>query len=329
MTERNNAGVGEPQRTRTPRQRTASRARRKRPGIGFIAPSGQVLESAALERAIAWFKSRDFRVVCPAAVIRSHQRFAGDDNIRLAALHAMLARDDVDLVMAVRGGYGVSRLLDRIDYGLIARSGKILAGHSDITALTAAAHAQVKAIGYCGPTACYDFGAEAVSTFTEKHFFGVLHHARHRIEVTAPNPQPLQVRGRIWGGNLAMIAHLVGTPYLPRINNGILFVEDINEHPYRIERMLYQLHHAGVLQRQRALLLGDFSGYRLQANANAYDFATMVAHLRARFKLPIITGLPFGHCRDKVTIPFGASALLDVTYSGFSLSLSDYPHLAG
>lgn len=329
MTERNNAGVGEPQRTRIPRQRTASRARRKRPGIGFIAPSGQVLEPAALERAIAWFKSRDFRVVCPAAVIRSHQRFAGDDNIRLAALHAMLARDDVDLVMAVRGGYGVSRLLDRIDYGLIARSGKILAGHSDITALTAAAHAQVKAIGYCGPTACYDFGAEAVSTFTEKHFFGVLHHARHRIEVTTPNPQPLQVRGRIWGGNLAMIAHLVGTPYLPRINNGILFVEDINEHPYRIERMLYQLHHAGVLQRQRALLLGDFSGYRLQANANDYDFAAMVAHLRARFKLPIITGLPFGHCRDKVTIPFGASALLDVTYSGFSLALSDYPHLAG
>ena len=241
----------------------------------------------------------------------------------------MLARDDVNLVMAVRGGYGVSRLLERIDYGLIARSGKILAGHSDITAMTAAAHAQVRAIGYCGPTACHDFGAEAISTFTENHFFGVLHQARHRIEVTTPNPQPLQVRGRIWGGNLAMIAHLVGTPYLPRINNGILFVEDIGEHPYRIERMLYQLQHAGVLQRQRALLLGDFSGYRLQPNDNGYDFAAMVDHLRARFKLPIITGLPFGHCRDKVTIPFGASAFLDVTYSGFSLSLSGYPYLAG
>ncbi len=329
MTKSHNAGVGDGPVRRTPRQRSAMPGRRKRPGIGFIAPSGQVMDPAALERAIAWFKLHDFRVICPAAVSLSHQRFAGDDSTRLAALHTMLARDDVNLVMAVRGGYGVSRLLDRIDYGLIARSGKILAGHSDITAIAAAAHARVKAMGYCGPTACYDFGAEAVSTFTENHFFGVLNQARHQIEVTTPNPQPLQVRGRIWGGNLAMIAHLVGTPYLPRIHNGILFVEDIGEHPYRIERMLYQLHHAGVLQRQRALLLGDFSGYRLQPNDNGYDFAAMVDHLRARFKLPIITGLPFGHCRDKVTIPFGASALLDVTHSGFSLSLSGYPYLAG
>ena len=311
----------------TGRKRPVPRLRRKRPGVGFIAPSGQVLDPAALERAVAYFKARDFRVFCPAAVSRTHQRFSGNDSVRLAALHTMLARDDVDLVMAVRGGYGVSRLLDRIDYDLVARSGKILAGHSDITALTAAAHAQVKAIGYCGPTACYDFGAEAVSAFTEQHFFGVLHHAQHRIEVTTSNPQAFQARGHIWGGNLAMIAHLVGTPYLPRINNGILFVEDISEHPYRIERMLYQLHHAGVLQRQRALVLGDFSGYRLQANDNGYDFDAMVDHLRARFSLPIVTGLPFGHCRDKVTIPFGARALLDVTRSGFSLSLSGYPHL--
>ena len=310
-------------------KRSAPRLHRKRPGIGFIAPSGQVLDPDALERATAYFKARDFRVICPAAVSRTHQRFAGDDTLRLAALHTMLARDDVDLVMAVRGGYGVSRLLDRIDYDLIARSGKIIAGHSDITALTAAAQAQVKAIGYCGPTACYDFGAEAVSAFTEQHFFGVLHHAQHRIEVATPNPQAFQARGRIWGGNLAMIAHLVGTPYMPRINNGILFVEDISEHPYRIERMLYQLHHTGVLQRQRALVLGDFSGYQLQANDNGYDFDAMVDHLRGRFNLPIITGLPFGHCRDKVTIPFGARALLDVTRSGFSLALSGYPRLPG
>ena len=298
-----------------------------RPGIGFIAPSGQLLDPEALDRAIDYFKARDFRVVCPPAVRRSHQRFAGTDTTRVQALHTMLARDDVDVVMAVRGGYGLSRLLDRLDYELIARSKKILVGHSDFTALTAAMYAQGKTIGYCGPTAAYDFGAHAVSPFTEGHFFGVLHHARHRIEVTASNPYRLNLNGRIWGGNLAMLAHLAGTRYLPRIGNGILFVEDINEHPYRIERMLYQLHHAGILARQRALVLGDFSEYKLLSNDNGFNFETMVAHLRDRLGIPVITGLPFGHCRDKLTIPFGAKAVLEVGHSGFSLELSAYPFL--
>ena len=301
--------------------------RNARPGIGFIAPSGQLLDPEALDRAIDYFKARDFRVICPAAVRRSHQRFAGTDAARVQALHAMLARDDVEVVMAVRGGYGLSRLLDRLDYELIARSKKILVGHSDFTALTAAMYAQGKTIGYCGPTAAYDFGAHAVSPFTEGHFFGVLHHARHRIEVTASNPYRLNLNGRIWGGNLAMLAHLAGTRYLPRIGNGILFVEDINEHPYRIERMLYQLHHAGILARQGALVLGDFSEYKLLSSDNGFNFETMVAHLRDRLGIPVITGLPFGHCRDKLTIPFGAKAVLEVGHSGFSLELSAYPFL--
>ena len=303
-------------------------AKKSHPGIGFIAPSGQVLDVAALNRAVAYFKARGFHVVCPAAVRRTHQRFAGNDPGRLQALHAMLARDDVDVVMAVRGGYGLSRLLDRIDYGQIARSNKIFVGHSDFTALNSAMYAQGKTASYCGPTACYDFGADAVSGFTEEHFFGVLLHARHRVEIAAANPYRFNAAGRIWGGNLALLAHLAGTPYLPRINRGILFVEDINEHPYRIERMLYQLHYAGVLQRQQALVLGDFSDYKALPNDNGFDFAAMADHLRGRFQIPIITGLPFGHCRDKLTIPFGARVRLDVTRSGFSLDFSAYPSLA-
>ena len=299
----------------------------KRPCIGFIAPSGQVLDLAAFERAVAYFNERGYRVICPVAVSRSHQRFAGSDQVRLRALHAMLGRAEVDLVMAVRGGYGISRLLDRIDYRRIAESGKILVGHSDFTALTAAQYAHGKTIGYCGPTAAYDFGAEQVSAFTAHHFFGVLHQPRHAVEINVANPYRFTTAGRIWGGNLAMLAHLAGTPYLPRINNGILFVEDISEQPYRIERMLYQLQYAGVLKRQRALLLGNFSGYQLAPNDNGYNFETMVDHLRERLDIPVITGLPFGHCRDKLTIPFGARASLEVSHSGFSLALSAYPYL--
>ena len=129
----------------------------------------------------------------------------------------------------------------------------------------------------------------------------------------------------MWGGNLAMVVSLLGTPYFPRIDGGILYVEDIGEHPYRVERLLLQLQQAGVLERQRALVLGDFSGYKLGANDNGYDFDTMLAHLRATLPIPVISGLSFGHIPRRVTIPFGAQGRLVSDRDGFSLMLSDYP----
>ena len=137
-------------------------ATRKR-GIGLIAPSGRVQDEAALDRAIDYFKARGWHVVAPAAIRRVDTRFAGSDAQRLAALHAMAARDDVELVMAVRGGYGLSRLLHRIDYQLLAASGKRFVGHSDFTALLCAGFAQGRMGGLAGPTAIYDFGAGNVS----------------------------------------------------------------------------------------------------------------------------------------------------------------------
>ena len=284
----------------------------KKRGIGFIAPSGRLLDEAGLERAIGYFKAHGWRVVAPAAIRRVDQRFAGSDAVRLAALHAMAARDDVDIVMAVRGGYGLSRLLDGIDYPLLAGSGKRFVGHSDFTALLCAGYAHGKMRGLAGPTATYDFGAVEVSPFTESHFWRVIDEGNDEIVVADRATRTGNFAGRLWGGNLALIAHLAGTRHLPRITNGILYVEDINEHPYRIERMLYQLLHAGVLARQKALLLGDFSEYALGASDNGFDFESMVEHLRTRLAIPVLTGLPFGHVRDKLTLPFGAPAMLDV-----------------
>ena len=128
----------------------------------------------------------------------------------------------------------------------------------------------------------------------------------------------------MWGGNLAMIAHLSGTPHLPRIDGGILFLEDIGESPYRCERMLYQLHFAGLLARQRAVLLGTFNGYTLSDSDNGYDAAAMVAHARARFGVRIYTGLPFGHTPEKLTLPVGGRCALDVKDGSARLVLSGY-----
>lgn len=296
----------------------------RKPGIGLIAPSGQVLDAQVLDRAIAYFRERGWRVVAPAAIRRAHQRFAGTDAARVAALHAMAVRDDVDLVMAVRGSYGLSRLLGQIDYALLAKSAKCFIGHSDFTALLSAAYARAGVAGWSGPMACADFG-DPMSPFTEQHLWQMIEHGRDRIEVDGGGSGAYQASGTLWGGNLAMLASLAGTPYLPKIRGGILYVEDINEHPFRVERMLLQLHHAGVLGQQKALLLGDFSGYKLAPNDNGYDFATMVAYLRATLGIPVFTGLPFGHVRDKLTLPFGGKAVLEAGRDGWQLEYSATP----
>ena len=121
-----------------------------------------------------------------------------------------------------------------------------------------------------------------------------------------------------------MVAHLVGTPHMPHVEGGILFLEDIGEHPYRVERMLYQLHFAGVLARQRALLLGSFTGYDLGPNDNGYDAAAMVAHLRSRLGVHVYTGLPFGHCPEKLTLPVGGRCAMAVRDGRARLVFSDY-----
>jgi len=278
-----------------------------------------VIDAEALERAVAYFAARGYKVVAPVALTRKHQRFAGDDDARLAALHAMAARSDIELVMAARGGYGLSRLLDRIDYGLLAKSGKRYIGHSDFTALLCAGYAHGKLAGYSGPMAGHDFGARGINAFAETHFWNMIEQGRDEVSVKEGSAGPWRASGLLWGGNLAMVAHLAGTPYLPRIRGGILYLEDINEHPYRIERMILQLHHAGILSRQRALLLGDFSEYKLASNDNGYDFATMVAHLRESLEIPVFTGLPFGHVREKLTLPFGGKAVLQAGRDGWHL----------
>jgi muramoyltetrapeptide carboxypeptidase len=121
-----------------------------------------------------------------------------------------------------------------------------------------------------------------------------------------------------------MVAHLVGTPHFPTIAGGILVLEDVGEQPYRLERMLYQLHFAGVLARQRALLLGSFTGFDAAPNDNGYDLPATIAHARAHFGVPIYAGLPFGHCRDKLTLPFGGHGDLKVEGGIARLRLSGY-----
>jgi muramoyltetrapeptide carboxypeptidase len=299
----------------------------KQPGIAIFAPAGRPADDAVLPRGIELLEQRGCLVHNYYDPAQSFQRFGGTDEGRLAQLAAAVADPDVQVAIALRGQYGITRLLPRIDFDAAAASGKIFVGFSDMTAFHMGLYAKTGAVSYAGPMFAGDFCAADRVDFTLDNFWQCLTGPTHTItEVAAGNPT-VNVSGTIWGGNLAMMVSLLGTEYFPKIDGGILFLEDIGEHPYRIERMLLQLMQAGVLGRQKAIVLGDFSGYRLSPADHGYDFDAMLAYLRATLPLPVLTGLQFGHIQKRVTIPFGAHARLESDSERFRLTMSDYSTL--
>ena len=308
----------------------------------IFSPSGVVPDRARVRRAAKRLKGHGFAVTLDDSALARHQRFAGSDDERLAALHR-IARQGVDgeacIAMATRGGYGLTRLLDRIDWPLLAKSvenGLRWVGYSDMTALQLAAMAHgaggaqsvphvhhhgedcTHAGGWWhGPMASDDFGADPalgeVDEVTEGCFLeamgGELEAVGFRTEAGFDG---LDVSGRLWGGNLCVLSSLLGTPHLPRIKGGVLFVEDVNEHPYRIERSLLQLHQAGILEAQKAVVLGQFTAFRPSPLDRGYGLKAAVAQLRSVCRVPVLTGLPFGHVPTKVCLPVGRRVTLAV-----------------
>jgi muramoyltetrapeptide carboxypeptidase len=302
--------------------------------IDLVAPSGYPNDPAAVERGLHRLRSEGHRLENAEATRRRFQRFAGSDAERAADLNRLadpsLALPDV--VLAVRGGYGASRILHGLDYQGLQRRLRdqpiAIVGHSDFTAIQCALFAQAGVKSFGGPMFAGNFGAEELSKFTMQHFWQAITHPTLTVTSHTPQREQVDASGMLWGGNLAILASLVGTPYLPPVEGGILFIEDVNEHPFRIERMLYQLYQAGVLGRQRAIVMGEFSGGRLADYDNGYTLDTMIEQIRNVSGIPIVTGLQFGHVDDLLTLPFGASAHLSATERGFTLKMTDYPYLA-
>jgi len=299
----------------------------KTPVVAIIAPSGYALNDEAAQHGIVNLCEQGCHVRNYYESDRKFQRFAATDEARLAQIHAVARDPEVDIVLALRGGYGLTRLLPQIDFPMLAASGKLFVGHSDFTALQMGLLAH-GASSFAGPMLCDDFLREELSAFTLQDFWQCVLQDEHVVHADTDDNPVIDVEGMLWGGNLAMLTHLVGSSYLPAVEGGILFVEDVNEHPYRVERMLLQLAHAGILGRQKALLLGDFSAYKLSDYDNGYDYAQMVAWLRAHLPIPVLTGLPFGHGRDKVTLVNGARAQLHSRQNSFELVMCGYPGLS-
>ena len=282
--------------------------------IYIYSPSSAVRDKAAFRLGIKRLRALGHAVEIDADALSSHQRFAGDDASRLAAI-ARAAASGADLAMISRGGYGLTRILADLPYTALAKaieSGTQFVGLSDFTALQLGLMAKTGAITWQGPCVLDDFGTEAEpDDIMQACLDDLLLAQGEGVGWRLPRGHAVQkdheIHGaKLWGGNLSVLVSLLGTPYFPKVRGGVLFLEDVGEHPYRIERMLTQLLHSGVLGQQKALVLGQFTNYKLVPHDKGFKFDTVVQWLRTQVSIPIVTGLPLGHVPTKVVLPVGA-----------------------
>ncbi|RJX34138.1 MAG: muramoyltetrapeptide carboxypeptidase [Oxalobacter sp.] len=296
-------------------------------GVAIVAPGGYAQDAAAYGAALALMEKQGFIIHSYYNPETKHFRFSDTDDVRAEQLHRAASNPEVQVVMALRGGYGMSRLLPLLDFDFLAKSGKLFVGHSDFTAFQLALLAKTGAMSFAGPMICDDYTVERGSDATRADFLRCISSPTHTVSWPGKGNPSICVSGQLWGGNLSMLTSLLGTPWFPQIEDGILFVEDVNEHPYRIERMMLQLLRAGVFEQQKALVLGDFSGYRLNEYDNGYDFDVMLDYLRQHLPMPVLTGLPFGHMKEKATLAVGCDAQLDSLGELVLLGMMRYPVL--
>jgi muramoyltetrapeptide carboxypeptidase len=297
------------------------------PTIAIIAPGAYAPKPEFAARAIQRLEQRGWHVKNLVDLNAKYLRFSADDATRLAQLVSAVEDPEVDVVMALRGGYGFSRIVEQVDFVKMAASGKLFVGFSDFTPFHLGLLTKTGAISFAGPMLYDDFGSEHEQDITFEHFKNCLTHDKFSFAVPTDDNPTVTVKGTLWGGNLAMLTHLVGSQFMPPIEGGILFVEDVNENPYRVERMLLQLHFAGILAKQKALVLGHFTNYRPGEYDNGYDFHSMLTYIRNKIGIPVITGLPFGHCPNKVTMPIGAQLTLTSDAKQITFEFEGYPHL--
>lgn len=304
--------------------------------IYIYSPSGAVRDKAAFKRGIKRLGAMGHEVQVDPAALASYQRFAGDDAERVAAI-ARAAASGADVALVSRGGYGLTRILPAMDYAAIARSaqaGMRWVGFSDFTALQLAAFSQAGAVTWSGPALVADIGApDEPDDITLDCFDDLIHGnaegtgwvmGKKQAEQLGADLQRLGLAGAqgegvrlaehatLWGGNLAVLVSLLGTPYFPRIEGGVLYLEDVGESAYRIERMLTQLQLAGVLARQKAVVLGAFTETGSSSHDKGFGLKTVAARLAQQIDVPVIPALPFGHVETKVCLPTGACVSLDV-----------------
>lgn len=290
--------------------------------IALVGPSGPAPRER-LEAGAAYLEGRGYRVRPGRHLFERHDYLAGTDAQRAADLGEALADPQVRAVFCGRGGYGAGRIIDRLDYGLVAADPKIVLGFSDTTALHLALQARCDLVCFTGGLVSMDLGREP-DPFTEGWWWRAL---------TTPGPlgplplgeqfkvvRPGRAEGPLRGGCLSLLCSLLGSPYVPDLKGSILLLEDVDESPYRLDRMLNQLRLAGVLREVAGLVLGQFKDCFTPAEMERSPaLEEMVMELTEGLELPVVAGLPYGHFARRLVLPLGVRAVLDTAQPQLSL----------
>lgn len=303
--------------------------------LRIFASSGFGDNTSRCELGVSRLSRAGFMVSNQQAYMRRSQRFAGNDFERTADFQDVATGrvNTPKVLMGVRGGYGAMRILPKINWESLGKRmhehGTMLFGYSDVTALQLALLAKGNMCSFAGPMLYSEFGKPQMNEFTMRSFIENSCSPNMTISVNQLQNFQIKADGVFWGGNLSVLAALAGSPYMPQINGGILFIEDVGEQPYRIERMLQTLYLSGVMNRQQAIVLGNFrmNGIR-DIYDSSYTLNSVIQTMVRLTNLPVLTGFPFGHIAEKVTFPLGAKASIrSNSAGGYQISFSDYPTL--
>jgi muramoyltetrapeptide carboxypeptidase len=289
--------------------------------IGLIAPASPPAEPQTIDRAIAALEKAGFKVK-PGKNLRARHGFlAGSDDERAADVMTMFADKEVNAILCLRGGYGTVRILNRLDYKVIRHNPKIFIGYSDLTSLHSEFQKKVKLITFHAPMAGA-LAADDLPEFTRAAFWRTIMEAKPAGSICAGYDRKGistlhcgVAEGRLIGGNLSVLCAEIGTPYAAKFKGRILFLEDVGERPYRLDRLLTQLLNAGVFEQVAGVAIGvnaDCEEKKLPASGEyTQSSADVFAERLSSLKIPVVTGLPFGHVDLNTSLPVGAKARLD------------------
>ena len=292
--------------------------------IGVLAPASAPREPALLERGLTTLRGLGYDVVTYRDDFSPHGYLAGPDEVRLAEFNHFLNRDDLHALFCVRGGYGTLRLLPHLDYAAARRRPKVLLGYSDITALHLALYEHAGWTGISGAMVAVEWPQPDAAS--AEQVWALLRGATPS-PLMAPTGQPLvglrpgSAEGVLLGGNLSLVARLVGTSYLPDLTGAILVLEEIGEPPYRVDGLFAQLKLSGLLDRLGGLVLGGFTEAEPPEGRPSLALDEVLAHYTDDLPFPVATGLLYGHFPVKSAIPIGVRARLEVTGRAATLSV--------
>ncbi len=290
--------------------------------IGLITP-GSFITEEELDESVKNLKDLGFKVKYSKNILARLGYLAGTDKQRAEDVNRMFSDNEVNGIVCARGGYGCSRILPLLDYELIKKNPKVLVGYSDITALLYGIYSQTGVVCFHGPV-----GISTFNEFSVENFMNVLINPKTGFEMRSVNDEendelykiiPIRsgiAEGELVGGNLSIVVSLIGTPYDINTGGKILFLEDVGEEPYRIDRMLTQLIEAGKLDNVAGIALGVFKNCRVKEKdpsfSKSFTLAEVLYDRLFNLGVPVIYGLSFGHIENKFTLPFGIKAKLDV-----------------